>query len=102
VTQAQLISLGFTPEESSRVSLYRGIGCSKCNNTGYKGRKGIYEVLRVTDNIKDGILKELTTPELLKIAKEQDDFSTMQEVGRGFMLQGSISLEEYHRILMTE
>jgi type IV pilus assembly protein PilB len=95
VTQAQLISLGFTPEESSRVSLYRGIGCSKCNNTGYKGRKGIYEVLRVTDNIKDGILKELTTPELLKIAKEQDDFSTMQEVG-------SISLEEYHRILMTE
>ncbi len=102
VTQAQLISLGFTPEESSRVSLYHGIGCSKCNNTGYKGRKGIYEVLRVTDNIKDGILKELTTPELLKIAKEQDDFSTMQEVGRGFMLQGSISLEEYHRILMTE
>ncbi|MEO1942983.1 MAG: ATPase, T2SS/T4P/T4SS family, partial [Candidatus Thioglobus sp.] len=102
VTQAQLISIGFTPEESSRVSLYHGIGCSKCNKTGYKGRKGIYEVLRVTDNIKDGILKELTTPELLKIAKEQDDFSTMQEVGRGFMLQGSISLEEYQRVLMTE
>ena len=86
VTQAQLISIGFTPEESSRVSLYQGTGCSKCNNTGYKGRKGIYEVLRVTDNIKDGILNELTTPELLKVAKEQDDFSTMQEVGRGFML----------------
>ena len=102
VTQAQLISIGFTPEESSRVSLYQGTGCSKCNNTGYKGRKGIYEVLRVTDNIKDGILNELTTPELLKVAKEQDDFSTMQEVGRGFMLQGSISLEEYHRVLMTE
>jgi len=102
VTQAQLISIGFTPEESSRVSLYHGTGCSKCNNTGYKGRKGIYEVLRVTDNIKDGILNELTTPELLKVAKEQDEFSTMQEVGRGFMLQGSISLEEYHRVLMTE
>ena len=102
VTQAQLISIGFTPEESSRVSLYHGTGCSKCNNTGYKGRKGIYEVLRVTDNIKDGILNELTTPELLKVAKEQDDFSTMQEVGRGLMLQGSISLEEYQRVLMTE
>ena len=102
VTQAQLISIGFTPEESSRVSLYHGTGCSKCNNTGYKGRKGIYEVLRVTDNIKDGILKALTTPELLKVAKEQDDFSTMQEVGRGLMLQGSISLEEYQRVLMAE
>ncbi len=102
VTQAQLISIGFTPEESSRVSLYHGTGCSKCNNTGYKGRKGIYEVLRVTDNIKDGILKALTTPELLKVAKEQDDFSTMQEVGRGLMLQGSISFEEYQRVLMAE
>jgi len=102
VTQAQLISIGFTPEESSRVSLYHGTGCPKCNNTGYKGRKGIYEVLRVTDNIKDGVLKALTTPELLKVAKEQDNFSTMQEVGRGLMLQGSIGLEEYQRVLMTE
>lgn len=101
-TQSQLVSIGFTPEEASRVQLYRGKGCSKCNNTGYKGRKGIYEVLRVTDNIKEGVLKELTTPELLKIAKEKDGFSTMQEVGRGILVQGYITMEEYQRVLMTE
>ena len=101
-TSAKLISIGFTPEESSRLILYHGKGCSKCNKTGYKGRKGIYEVLRVTDNIKQGILEGLTTPELLKVAKEKDNFSTMQEVGRGFLMQGSISLEEYQRVLMTE
>jgi len=102
VTQSELTSIGFKSAESSRITLYRGKGCSKCNKTGYKGRKGIYEVLGVTDNIKDGILKNLTTPELLKIAKEKDSFSTMQEVGRGFLMQGSISLEEYKRVLMVE
>ncbi|MBT7555497.1 Flp pilus assembly complex ATPase component TadA [Candidatus Woesearchaeota archaeon] len=102
VTQGQLMSIGFTPEEASRTQLCYGKGCSKCNKTGYKGRKGVYEVLRVTDNIKQGVLNGLTTPELLKIAKEKDYFSTMQEVGRGFLLEGSISLKEYQRILMSE
>ncbi|MBT3447035.1 MAG: Flp pilus assembly complex ATPase component TadA [Candidatus Thioglobus sp.] len=102
VAQSELASIGFKSAESSRITLYHGKGCSKCKKTGYKGRKGIYEVLRITDNIKDGILKNLTTPELLKIAKEKDSFSTMQEVGRGFLMQGSISLEEYKRVLMVE
>ncbi|HIF52129.1 MAG TPA: type II/IV secretion system protein, partial [Thiotrichaceae bacterium] len=84
VTQGQLMSVGFTPEEASRTQIFYGKGCSKCNKTGYKGRKGVYEVLRVTDAIKEGVLSGLTTPELLKIAKEKDHFSTMQEVGRGF------------------
>jgi type IV pilus assembly protein PilB len=102
VTEGQLMLVGFTPEESSRTILYHGTGCQKCNNTGYKGRKGIYEVLKVTDNIKEGVLNGLTTPELLQIAKERDNFSTMQEVGRGFLLQGSVSMKEYQRILMAE
>jgi type IV pilus assembly protein PilB len=102
VTAGQLLSVGFTPEESSRTILYHGTGCQQCNNSGYKGRKGIYEVLKVTDNIKEGILNELTTPELLQVAKEKDNFSTMQEVGRGFLLQGSVSMKEYQRILMAE
>ena len=102
VTEGQLMSVGFTPEESSRTILYHGTGCQQCNNTGYKGRKGIYEVLKVTDNIKEGVLNGLTTPELLQIAKERDNFSTMQEVGRGFLLQGSVSMKEYQRILMAE
>jgi len=102
VSEAQLLSVGFSPEEGSRVQLYHGTGCSKCNNTGYKGRHGIYEVLRITDNIKNGILQELTTPELLKVAKDERNFSTMQEVGRGMLVQGSITLEEYQRVLMMD
>ena len=74
VNESQLRTIGFSAEESSRLTLYHGKGCSHCNETGYKGRKGIYEVLRITDNLIEGILKELTTPELKKIAKAKDNF----------------------------
>ena len=104
VNESQLRSIGFSAEEASRVILYKGKkgGCKKCKNTGYKGRKGIYEVLRISDNLVEGILNESTTLELLKIAKEKDNFVTMQQVGRMFLQQGDISLEEYKRILIID
>jgi type IV pilus assembly protein PilB len=102
VTESQLRTIGFSAEESSRLTLYHGKGCSHCNGTGYRGRKGIYEVLRITDNLIEGILKELTTPELKKIAKTKDNFFTMQEVGRVFLQQGDISIKEYNRVLILD
>jgi type IV pilus assembly protein PilB len=102
VNESQLRTIGFSAEESSRLTLYKGKGCKKCKNTGYKGRKGIYEVLRISDNLIAAILKESTTLELSKIAKENDNFVTMQQVGRMFLQQGDISLEEYKRILILD
>lgn len=102
VNESQLRAIGFSAEESSRLTLYKGKGCKKCKNTGYKGRKGIYEVLRISDNLIAAILKESTTLELAKIAKEKDNFITMQQVGRMFLQQGDISLEEYKRILILD
>jgi type IV pilus assembly protein PilB len=102
VNESQLRAIGFSAEESSRLILYKGKGCKKCKNTGYKGRKGVYEVLRISDNLIEAILNESTTLELLKIAKEKDNFVTMQQVGRMFLQQGDISLEEYKRILIID
>lgn len=102
VNESQLRTIGFSAEESSRLTLYHGKGCNHCNGTGYRGRKGIYEVLRITDNLIEGILKDLTTPELKKIAKAKDNFFTMQEVGRVFLQQGDISIEEYKRVLILD
>ena len=102
VNESQLRTIGFSAEESSRLILYKGKGCKKCNNTGYKGRRGIYEVLRISDNLIEAILNESTTLELLKIATEKDNFVTMQQVGRMFLQQGDISLEEYKRILIID
>jgi len=102
VNESQLRAIGFSAEESSRLILYKGKGCKKCKNTGYKGRKGVYEVLRISDNLIEAILNESTTLELLKIATEKDNFVTMQQVGRMFLQQGDISLEEYKRILIID
>ena len=98
----QKIAIGFSPQESSRLRLQHGEGCSDCNDTGYKGRLGIYEVLKISENIVEGILSKRTTPELLKIAKEKDSFSSMQEVGRSFLRSGSITYEEYQRVLIAD
>ena len=100
--ESHLRSVGFSAEESSRVTIFKGEGCDVCNGTGYKGRKGIYEVLRISDNMIEGILQEKTTPELKKIALEKDNFLNMQEIARTFLKDGSISIEEYKRILILD
>ena len=102
INESQLRAVGFSAEESTRVTLFKGEGCDTCNDTGYKGRKGIYEVLRITDNLIEGILQEKTTPELKKIALEKDKFLNMQEIGRTFLKDGSICIDEYKRILILD
>jgi type IV pilus assembly protein PilB len=102
VNESQLRSVGFSAEEASRVTLFCGKGCDTCNGTGYKGRKGVYEVLRITDNLIEGILQEKTTPELKKVALEKDNFLNMQEIGRTFLKEGSICIDEYKRILILD
>ncbi|WP_416688073.1 ATPase, T2SS/T4P/T4SS family [Candidatus Pseudothioglobus sp. Uisw_041] len=102
VNESQLRAVGFSAEESTRVTLFKGGGCDTCNGTGYKGRKGIYEVLRISENLIEGILQEKTTPELKKIALEKDKFLNMQEIGRTFLKDGSVSIDEYKRILILD
>ena len=92
--------MGFSPEEASRNKLYCGAGCERCDGTGYSGRRGIYEVLSISDPIRNGILNELTTSELLEIAVANDGYTTMQDMGRDLMLQGEISAQEYQRVLL--
>ena len=75
-----------------------GKGCKECNNSGYKGRQGIYEILKITEDLQDGILKNLTIPEMETVAKKEG-FLSMQEVGAGYIREGLLSLEEYQRTL---
>ncbi len=95
-----LTDLGFSPEQASRVKATKGKGCSKCKNTGYKGRQGIYEILVVTKPIKEAILKQATTPELKAIAIKEG-FQTMQDMGRRMIANGSLSFREYERVLSS-
>ena len=102
-----LSSIGFTVEEASRVRPVYGKGCSACasgdsgTGNGYKGRMGIYEILKISKNIKDAILRKATTVELKEVARK-DNFRTMQDMGRELILTGDLSFSEYQRVLSLE
>lgn len=102
ITAQNYRSMGFTHEEASRSRVYKGAGCDQCDGTGYSGRRGIYEVLTITESVRQGILEELTSSQLLKIAIAEDGYTTMQNMGRGLMVQGEISATEYQRVLLID
>ncbi len=66
-----LVEFGFTPEEAESVTIYQARGCDLCNNTGYKGRTGLFEVLEVTPEIRDLILTHAQVRDIKKRAIEQ-------------------------------
>ena len=100
-TPDALRRLGFSEEESQTVRPMVGEGCDVCGGSGYKGRRGVYEVLRITPALEEAILKESLAPELLAAAK-QDGFETMQEIARGFIKDGIFSIAEYTRIWFSK
>tara|TARA_B100000787_G_scaffold92586_2_gene68366 strand:- start:1117 stop:2820 length:1704 start_codon:yes stop_codon:yes gene_type:complete len=83
---------------NSKMSLYKGKGCPKCNNSGYKGRRGIYEVLKVTPSIQDAILKEKNVIEIAELARK-DGYKPMMEIGVDYLKEGTLSFEEFQRTL---
>lgn len=99
-TQAALEYIGFTAEEVQAMQPRKGSGCASCEGTGYKGRQGIYEVLRVTPEVEETILKQAQAPEILEAAR-LDNFMTMQEVGRDYIRDGVLCMEEFTRVLVV-
>jgi type IV pilus assembly protein PilB len=68
VSPQMLINLGVPPEELQGYVCYRGTGCPICNNTGYKGRVAMYEVMPITEEIRELILQGATANEIKKEA----------------------------------
>ena len=98
---AQLLnSIGFLPEQSSRAKIYKGEGCDHCNNTGYKGRMGVYEILEINKSLKQAILSNLQQNELNALAKK-NGFRPMQEMGHDLLLSGDLTFSEYSRVLQA-
>ena len=100
VNEDVLRSIGFSIEESTRIKTYKGEGCDECNGRGTKGRRGIYEVLRITDRIKEAILDNISIFEIEKIAKD-DGLVTMKECAKGHLQEGDISFDEFHRVMIV-
>ena len=107
VSPKVLSSIGFTPEQASRVKPMCGQCNGQCNEngektgSGYKGRMGIYEILNISKPIKEAILRKATTGEIREVAKK-NGFRTMQDMGRELLLTGDLSFSEYERVLSLD
>jgi len=91
-----LIDEGFTPEEAKTVKVQKGKGCGTCNNSGYKGRCGLYEVMEVDDEIKELVLVGASAQELKKKAIERG-MITLRRSGLVKVAAGMTTLEEVAR-----
>src|SRR5213082_1213082 len=91
-----LLEEGYTPEEAKTVKIQKGRGCSVCNNTGYKGRTGLYEVMEVDEEIRELVLVGASAVELKKKAIERG-MITLRRSGLIKVAQGHTTLEEVAR-----
>lgn len=81
------------------VKLYKPVGCLSCNNTGYKGRKGVYEFLRVSEKMQKLILNNASTNEIRDLAI-QEGMNTLRMDGLAKVKQGLTSIEELLRVVV--
>jgi type IV pilus assembly protein PilB len=91
-----LMEVGFSAADAKALKTYKGKGCATCNNTGYKGRIGLYEVMEVNDEIRELILIGASSLELRKKAIE-DGMITLRESGLQKIRAGLTTLEEVVR-----
>jgi type IV pilus assembly protein PilB len=91
-----LLDAGFTQEEARTFKPRKGRGCSTCNNTGYKGRAGLYEVMEIDDDIRELILVGASAVELKKKAIEHG-MITLRRSGLTKVMAGITTLEEVAR-----
>ncbi|MFW6140083.1 MAG: type IV-A pilus assembly ATPase PilB [Acidobacteriota bacterium] len=96
-----LEDIGFSPEEAKKVKVYKPKGCPSCNNTGYKGRTALFEVLEVTEDIKEMILSRAQTKDIKKKAMDQG-MLTLRQSGLEKIKNGVTSVEEVLRVTVND
>jgi type IV pilus assembly protein PilB len=91
-----LTEAGYSPEEAAKITVQHGKGCATCNNTGYKGRVGLYEVMEINDELRELVLVGASALELKKKAMEQG-MITLRRSGLQKVASGLTTMEEVLR-----
>jgi type II secretory ATPase GspE/PulE/Tfp pilus assembly ATPase PilB-like protein len=92
-----LKEVGITPEQLKGGKVYRGKGCPACSGTGYRGRTGIYEILLVSEAIRQLIMKKADSASIGRQAVEEG-MKTLREDGARKIVEGITTLEEVVRV----
>jgi len=96
-----LMELQLPIEQARQYNFYYGKGCTRCNNTGYKGRCGIYELLEVTDEIRDMITADASVDDIRNFARSQG-MTTLREAGLKLIFDGVTTIDEVVRETVVE
>ncbi len=95
-----LVPYGHVPTGKGKVTFYKGKGCPTCNFTGMKGRVAIYEVMPISEELRDAILRNAPTAELRELAQSQG-MKTLRQNGLLKVLEGTTTVEEVLRVTLS-
>ena len=93
---AALMNVGFSEADAGAVTIYRGVGCERCSNTGYKGRIALYEVMAIDDELRELVLSGASSYEIRQKAI-QKGMITLRQSGLYKIRDGVTSIEEVVR-----
>ncbi len=96
-----LMELNLTPDMVKGKKFYYGRGCDRCNNTGHRGRMGIYELLIVNDDVRDMISQGVSTDQLRRNCKDMG-MTTLRESGLKCIYKGLTTIDEVVRETVVE
>jgi len=96
-----LLDLGLTEEVAEEAELMLGIGCKVCNNTGYKGRIALYEIMPLADELRECVLQGYSAMELKREAMRLG-MKTLRGAGLQKLLAGEVSLDEILRVTRSD
>lgn len=96
-----LMELQLPLKTARKYKFYYGKGCARCNNSGYKGRIGLYEFLIMSDEIRDAIAAEASSDDIRSIARQQG-MTTLREAGLKLIFDGLTTIDEVVRETVIE
>jgi type IV pilus assembly protein PilB len=100
-TDEDLVELKITREELGDATFFRGKGCDACNNTGYRGRVGLFELMMMNDAMRDMIMANASTDDLRELGRK-NGMVTLREAGIKCMLEGTTTSDEVIRETVLE
>ena len=95
------MELGLTPEDIKGKKFHYGRGCNRCNNTGYRGRTGIFEIMTFNDEIRDLIMNHAST-NVLRAAAQRAGMKLLRDNGLAAIYDGITTIDEVVKETVTE
>ncbi len=97
-TKEELWKIGLHPDKYKDAEVYRGRGCAQCHHTGYKGRRGIFELLLMSRDLKHLVMQTSDANAIKQLAISKNGMVTLRQDGAAKVMAGLTSIEEVYRV----